>query len=102
MTRAAPDCFLAELAKLLISAQGSLPQVEQKVLALISNSQIPSLKIRRWCLGLWRTSQAIRNSIQSTNDALAASHKKRRANYRARRQDEAAGNCIRQGAVGRA
>lgn len=66
----------AELAKLLVSAQGSLPQVEQKVLELtnqLTNSVTENQK--RVGIALTDNATAIRNSIQTTNDAMSSSHK---------------------------
>ena len=66
----------AELAKLLVSAQGSLPQVEQKVLALtdqLTNSVIENQK--RIGIALTDNATAIRNSIQSANESMSSAHK---------------------------
>lgn len=74
--RARLQTVAAELAKLLVSAQGSLPQVEQKVLALtdqLTNSVIENQK--RVAAALTDNATAIRNSIQATNDSLSAAHK---------------------------
>ena len=66
----------AELAKLLVSAQGSLPQVEQKVLALtqqLANSVNENQK--QVAAALTENATAMKNTIQATNDNMSAAYK---------------------------
>ncbi len=70
----------AELAKLLISAQGSLPQVEQKIVALtqqLVNSVTENQK--HVAAALTENATAMRNVIQATNDNMAAAHRQQAA-----------------------
>jgi chromosome segregation ATPase len=78
--RARLQTVSTELAKLLTSAQGSLPQIEQEFLALTQQLTNSVDENQRMVAGaLSDNATAIRNSIQTTNDALAASHKQNSA-----------------------
>ncbi|MGB8900247.1 MAG: hypothetical protein WCC90_13885 [Methylocella sp.] len=64
------------LAKLLRSAEGSLPQVEEKVLALTSQlTNAVTENQRQVTSALTENATAIRNTLQSTHENMATVHK---------------------------
>ena len=71
----------ADLAKLLLSAQGSLPQIEQKVAALTDQLATAVLdNQKRTGAALTENATALRTSLQTSNDSLTAAHKQHGAN----------------------
>jgi predicted nucleic acid-binding Zn-ribbon protein len=66
----------AALASLLKSAEGSLPQVEQKVLALTSQLTNAVMENQKQIgIALSENATATRNSLQSASESLKGSHK---------------------------